>query len=167
MTLKQSNSCAISRRRLIQITALSSNMSALAPGEFRLSGVLPTGATGTAQVALPAGRYLVCVDPGTTSFLDPCKWASAIPADVVNGQNTAVLIKLVKGVRLQITITDPKHLLPSDRRPIGPPPAIVGVMFAQGAFLAANCAIVVGTMSCSMPIPAAVPFKTRIINPTI
>ena len=151
-----------------RIPELSSPKSGLvAPGDYRLSGALSTGTAGSVQTSLPVGHYLVCAETGTTSYLDPCRWAAAIAVDVVSGQTTPVSITLSKGVHLQIAISDPKHLLPPDRRPAGPPPVIVGVIFGQGAFLAANCTSVSGAISCSMSIPAAVPFKLWLLNPTI
>ena len=153
----------------IRVPALNSPKSgALASGDFRLSGSSLTGAAGNVQVPLPVGHYLVCIESGTTAFLDPCRWGTAEPVDIASGQATPAVITLVRGVQLDVSISDPKHLLPPDRSSVGgPPPVIVGVLFGRGAFLAANCVSAAGAMSCSMPIPVGVPFKLWLHNQTI
>ena len=132
----------------------------LAPGEQRFFVSGATDAAGSySNSSVPPGTYLVCAEVPGQAFLNSCKWGETKSMVVASGQTSADTVRLGKGVFLKVHIEDPKSLLPPDRRPLGPPPVIVGVKFGNGAFLAADLVSVTEGADFSMPIPVNTPLE--------
>jgi hypothetical protein len=91
--------------------------------------------------SLPAGTYLLCVQTSGGVYLDPCHWSASPPTFAVGaGQTVAgAVLRLGKGTRLPIAISDPQQSLTanaSGTKRVAPP--MVGAMAVSGAFMPAE-----------------------------
>jgi hypothetical protein len=134
----------------------------LAPGETVVSSSVTTDSAGIFLAdRLPAGTYLVCAEAYDQRFLNPCKWSAAYSAAVTGGGAVTLPVVMQSGVFLTVHVNDPKVLLPrAAASPLDFPHLIVGVVYGEGGFLAADTiSIDSGGRDFRMPIRAGTPLK--------
>jgi hypothetical protein len=134
----------------------------LAPGETIVNNSTETDGTGHFDVGgLPTGSYLICAEASGQALLNPCKWSGSYSVTIAAGAREALSIVMKRGVLLKVHIDDPQGLLLiGAASPLDFPHLIVGVIFGEGGFLAAETAnVIAGGRDFQMPIPAGVPLR--------
>ncbi len=151
----------ISYRRIGQLVGPASHP-VPAAGEIPTQGLALSDSAGLYRLpTVPVGDYLLCGTVPSGPYLDPCKWQSAIHVNVGNASVSAPTVALRKGVFLNVQINDPSGLLPKvvDRL-FQAGNLVVGIKFAQGAYLGAeNMTLDATGRSYQMAIPAGVPLS--------
>ncbi|MBI1898203.1 MAG: carboxypeptidase regulatory-like domain-containing protein [Acidobacteria bacterium] len=138
-----------------------------APGEAIVRSRISSDTNGAFAVSnLPAGEYVLCAEVPGARFLDPCKWSSSPKLTVVAGAVHRPAVVLKKGVFLKIRVNDPGGLLPPVKNdPSRAPNLIIGVVFGNGAFLAAEITRADQSgRDHQMSIPAGVPLKLWVFS---
>jgi len=133
-----------------------------APGEAVVRRATSSDASGAFLAPnLPAGDYFLCAEVPSAPYLNPCKWSSAPKATIAAGAVNRPALVLNKGVLLKVRVNDPAGLLPPVKeRPFRGVSPIVGVIFGNGAFLAAaNTGVGPFAREYQMSIPAGLPLK--------
>jgi len=127
------------RRVPIYGPARAGSMPQLAPGEVLFDTSVVADANGKHTVSgLPAGNYVVCAAAAGQPLLDPCRWGLSPFVRVQIGSISNLNIQLERGVYLAVRVNDPQRLLPTSAETLfDTPRLIVGVVFGNGAFLAA------------------------------
>ncbi len=115
---------------------------------------------------LPPGEYVLCAEVPAAPFLDPCKWSPAPKLTIAAGVMDRPALVLKRGVFLKVRVNDPKGLLPPMKNdPSRAPNLIVGVVFGNGAFLAAaNTRADQTGRDYQMSIPTGVPLKLWVFS---
>jgi hypothetical protein len=137
------------------------------PGEAIVNATVSANAGGTFNIGnLPPGEYGLCAHVPGAPYLDPCKWSTAAVANITAGNVMQQNLALSKGVFLNIHVSDPSLLLPPiPAGPFAQPGLIVGVIFGNGAYLAAtNTGAVQFGRDYQVPVPAGTPLKLWVFS---
>ena len=115
---------------------------------------------------LPSGDYLLCAEVPSEAYLNPCKWSVSPKVHVASGEVQRPAVVLQKGVFLKVRVNDPQRLLPPVKNdPSRAANLIIGVVFGNGAFLAAELARADGTgRDYRIAIPAGAPLKLWVFS---
>jgi hypothetical protein len=133
-----------------------------APGQTVVNGEVTADANGAFNLPnLPVGDYLLCATVPNAPYLDPCQWAQSMRVTVNANAVSSVSLALAKGVYLKVRVNDPAGLLPQTiDGPMGGGKLVVGVNFANGAYLGAqNIGVDSGGRDYRMVIPTGMPLK--------
>jgi len=137
------------------------------PGEAVVRSTVPSDTNGVFALSnLPAGDYLLCAEVPSAPYLNPCKWSSSPKVTILPGTVNRPALVLKKGVFLRVRVNDPAGLLPPVKDgPLGAANLIIGVIFADGAYLgAANTSTGRAGREYQMSIPAGVPLKLWVFS---
>lgn len=121
---------------------------------------------GFAVPNLPAGDYLLCAEVPSAAYLNPCKWSASPSVTLGSGAVQRPALVLQKGVFLKVKVNDPQGLLPTVKNdPSHADNLIVGVIFGNGAFLAADLTRADrGGREYQMAIPTGAPLRLWIFS---
>jgi hypothetical protein len=122
-----------------------------------------TGPTGGFSIpSLTPATYLICVQVAGGGYLDPCHWSTTPTTVAVSaGQAVAgVNVRVAKGARLAIPVSDPQQLLTSSSSTTGAaaiPSVRVAVVAVSGALIPA---VLTASASTARTYTVTLPFDS-------